>query len=217
MKAKYGPTPSTIDHVVASLIPDTDTQLTICSPDCKCGAHNSLANGPARGNEGVPTDDTPRLGVDLPHTPSNTSLTESEDILHPVCSKPSGIIVSVDEIDYEKVDTFGAFFSNNKGLHRVEDDTQAFLQQFVFPGGEDQVHRLKDLVMEYMDIFSDVLAESAANLTPFQFNVEESLWETPGNRTPCRPQSVKNNIEIEKAIKTMLALPNPSSHPEKAR
>ena len=37
MKAKYGPTPSTIDHVVASsTIDHVDTQPTICSPDCKC-------------------------------------------------------------------------------------------------------------------------------------------------------------------------------------
>ena len=146
MKAEYGPTPSTIDHVVASLVPDTDTQPTTCSPDCKCAAHNGLANRPARGNEGhqllgnvvaalaVRTDDTPRPGVDPPHAPSHAPLTESEDILQPVCVKPSGIIVSVDEIDNEKVDTFGAFFSNNKDLHRVEDDTQAFLQQFVFAG-----------------------------------------------------------------------------------
>ena len=52
MKAKYGPTPSTIDHVVASLVPDTDTQPTICSPECKCAAYNGLANRPACGNEG---------------------------------------------------------------------------------------------------------------------------------------------------------------------
>ena len=32
MKAKYGPTPTTIDHVVASLVPDTDTQPTIYVP-----------------------------------------------------------------------------------------------------------------------------------------------------------------------------------------
>ena len=87
----------------------------------------------------------------------------------------------------------------------MEDDTKAFLEQIVFAGSETQVHRLKDLVIEYRDIFSDVLAERAADLTPFRFNVEEPLWETPGNRTPCRPQSVKNNIEIEKAIKTILA------------
>ena len=135
----------------------------------------------------VRTDDTPRPGVDPPHTPSHTPLTESEDILHPVCVKPNGIIVSVDAIDNEKVDTFGAFFSNNNGLHRVEDDTQAFLQQFVFAGSETQVHRLKDLVMEYRDIFSDVLAERAADLTPFRFNVDEPLWETSGNRAPCKP------------------------------
>ena len=103
MKAKYGPTLSTIDQVVASLVPYTDTQPTICSPDCKCAAHNGLANRPARGNEGrqlpgnvvaalaVRTDDTPRPGVDPPHIPSHTQLTESEDILHPVCVKPSGI------------------------------------------------------------------------------------------------------------------------------
>ena len=87
----------------------------------------------------------------------------------------------------------------------MKDDTQAFLEQFVFAGSENQVHRLQDLVMEYRDIFSDKLAERAADLTPFRFNVEEPLWETPGNRTPCRPQSVKNNIKIEKAITTMLA------------
>ena len=149
IKAKYGPAPSNIDHVVASLVPDTNTQPIICSPDCKCAAHNGLADRPARGNEGrqlpgnvvaalaVRTDETPRPGVDLPHTPSNTPLTESEDILHPICAKPSGIIVSIDEIDNEKVDTFGTFFSNNKDLHRVEDNNQAFLQQFVFRGSEN--------------------------------------------------------------------------------
>ena len=160
VKAKYGPPPATIDQVVASLVPDTDTQLTICLPDCKCATHNSLANRTARGNEGrqlpgnvvaalaVRTDETLRPGVVLPHTPSNTPLTESEDILYPVCVKPSGIIISVDEIDNEKVDTFGAFFSNNKDLHRVNDDAQAFLQQFLFDSSENQVHRLKEFVME---------------------------------------------------------------------
>ena len=59
--------------------------------------------------------------------------------------------------------------------------------------------------MEYRDILSDILAERAEDLTPFRFDVEEPLWETPGNRTPCRPQSVKNNVEIEKSITTMLA------------
>ena len=148
MKAKYGPPPATIDQVVASLVPDTNTLPTISSSDCKCAAHNGLANRTARGNEGcqlpgnevvalaVWTDETPRPGVDLPPTPSNTPLTESEDILHPVYVKPSGIIVSVDELNNEKVDTFGAFFSNNKKLHRVEDDAQAFLQQFVFDGSD---------------------------------------------------------------------------------
>ena len=34
MKAKYGPTPSTIDHVVASLVPVTGSQPTVCA------AHN---------------------------------------------------------------------------------------------------------------------------------------------------------------------------------
>ena len=205
MKAKYGPTPTTIDHVVASLIPDTDTQPTICSPDCKCVAHIGLAIRPARGNEGrqLSGNVVAALAVRTDETPH--PLTESEDNLHPVCAKPSGIIVAIDEINNEKVDTFGAFFSNNKDLHRVEDDTQAFLKQFVFAGSENQVHRLKDLVMEYRDIFSDVLAERATDLTLFRFNVEEPLWETPGNRTPCRPQSVKNNIEIEKAITMMLA------------
>ena len=51
MKAKYGPTPSTIDHVVASLVPDTDTQQTKCSPDRKCAVDNGLANCPVRGNK----------------------------------------------------------------------------------------------------------------------------------------------------------------------
>ena len=50
----------------------------------------------------VHTDDTPRPGVDPPHTPSHTPLTESEDILHPVSVKPSGIIVSVDELMMRK-------------------------------------------------------------------------------------------------------------------
>ena len=105
------------------------TRILWYPPDCKCAAHNGLANRPARGNEGrqlpgnvvaalaVRTDETPRPGVDLPHTPSNTPLTESKDILHPVCAKPSGIIVAIDEINNEKVDTFGAFFSNKRDNH----------------------------------------------------------------------------------------------------
>ena len=52
MKARCGPPPATIDQVFASLVPDTDTQPTTCSLDCKCAAHNGLANRTARGNEG---------------------------------------------------------------------------------------------------------------------------------------------------------------------
>ena len=102
-------------------------------------------------------------------------------------SKKRDKIVSVDEIDSQKVDAFGAYFSNNKDLHRVEDDAQAFLQQSVFAGTETQVHRLKDLVMEYRDIFSDILVERVADLTPLRFNVEEPLWDTPRNRTRVDP------------------------------
>ena len=94
------------------------TRILWYPPDCKCAAHNGLANRSGRGNEGrqlpgnVVAALAVRPGANPPHTPSNTPLTESEDILHPDCAKPSGIIVSVDEIDNEKVDTFGAFVAS---------------------------------------------------------------------------------------------------------
>ena len=53
---------------------------------------------------------------------------------------------------------------------------------------------------EFRDIFSDTLSDSAADIPPFELIVDDNKWASPKNRTPTRPQSTANQVDIVKQI-----------------
>ena len=50
------------------------------------------------------------------------------------------------------------------------------------------------------DVFSDTISDSAANIPPFELIVDDNKWASPKNRTPPRPQSTANQVDIVKQI-----------------
>ena len=119
-------------------------------------------------------------------------------LLDTAAEVPSGIILSVDEIDDDRTDTFRPF---------VSDETQAgatpegFLSNITFEGDEDLRRDCRALCLKYADIFSDTIAPLPAQLTPFEIEVDLTQWETAANLAPVRPQEY---FEIDKALEEIL-------------
>jgi transposase InsO family protein len=67
-------------------------------------------------------------------------------------------------------------------------------------GDEDLQNQIRMLCNEFRDIFSDTLPDSAADIPPFELIVDDTKWASPRNRTPPRPQSTANQVDIVKQI-----------------
>ena len=81
-------------------------------------------------------------------------------------------------------------------------------------GNEKFRTKIKDLVIEYRDIFSTTLGSEPAYLPPMELEVDKSIWEVPANRTAPRPQTGLKENEIQKQIEKML--PNNIVRPSEA-
>ena len=74
------------------------------------------------------------------------------------------------------------------------------LSQINISGDEDLQLKIRKLCYDFRDIFSDVLSAEPAKIPPFNLKVDDSLWSVPKNRTPPRPQSTANQVDIVKQI-----------------
>ena len=63
---------------------------------------------------------------------------------------------------------------------------------------------LEALCKEFEDIFSTVIREEPAHVTPMELNVDESKWYLPKNRLPPRAHSVKKREEVITQVNFML-------------
>ena len=72
-------------------------------------------------------------------------------------------------------------------------------------GDEDLQKRIRELCYHFRDIFSDVLPSQPANIPPFDLKVDDSKWSLPRNRTPPRPQSAANQVDIVKQLNELEA------------
>lgn len=145
--------------------------------------------------------DPHRHGIDLNRTTSLAPSREVGALLDTAAEVPSGIVLSVDEIDNDRTDTFRPFVSEQTQAGATPED---FLSKITFEGDEDLQRGCRALCLKYADIFSDNIAPLPAKLTPFEIKVDTAKWETDKNRGPVRPQSVKKEVEIDKALKEML-------------
>ena len=114
---------------------------------------------------------------------------------------PRGVILAMDYIDNDKVDTFGPYVDTPP---RPVLPSLAFLDEISFGGSPDLQAQLRTVCTEFADIFSDDLPDLPADLPPFKIEVNKLLWECPGNRTPVRPQSTLKMTHIQKHIDSML-------------
>ena len=117
---------------------------------------------------------------------------------------PSGIVVSSDEIDNEKSDTFSPFVSEQSQQNTPPIRPEDFLKYITFEGTESQIRDYKRLCLKYAHIFTDKLAAMPAKLPPFVIKANKRLWMHPRNRTAVRLQSVRKEREIRRCIDEML-------------
>ena len=98
------------------------------------------------------TGDTPHLGGDsiptLSHT-SGDSVTSDYDV---EAVWPSGVALSIDEIDNDKTDTFAPFFRDKTCQNVPRNGPDDFLSQIHFEGDESLQKDLRTLCSEFADI-----------------------------------------------------------------
>ena len=116
---------------------------------------------------------------------------------------PSRILISVDEIDNEKTDTFFPFLSEKTTTDVQPPGPEDFLNDITFEGDEDLVMKLRALCLKYAGIFSNKLAAKPAKLPPFVIDADKKQWEVPKNRTPVRLQTSRKEREIKRCIDEM--------------
>ena len=182
-------------------IPDSDRVAT-CS-DVGCASHScaSRSESMRHGCNHVSNHGDERLRT---YTLAHLSELAENTVTVARVETPSGIVISSDEIDNEKTDTFSPFMPHLIESNALPNPLEAFIDKITIHGTESQVLAIKRLCLKYADIFSDTLAKRAARLPPFRINVDRKEWECPRNRTAVRLQSVRKEREIKRAIDEML-------------
>jgi hypothetical protein len=104
----------------------------INQPCCMCEVHQPSCSVPAAIDrcEGYP----PRPGLDPPRTTSPIPSREVGALLDTAAEEPSGIVLSVDEIDDDRTGTFRPFVSDKAEAGATP---EAFLSQITFEGDAD--------------------------------------------------------------------------------
>ena len=117
------------------------------------------------------TGDTPHLGGEkiptLTHTFGDSDTPDY--VTEPLW--PSGVALSVDEIDESKIDTFAPFLAEKPSQDDLPKGPEDFLNEITFEGDKSFQRKLRELCSEYSDIFSNQLAEKPASLKPFEINI----------------------------------------------
>jgi hypothetical protein len=84
---------------------------------------------------------------------------------------PSGVALSVDEIDNDKTDTFAPFLRDKTCRNVPPNGPDDFLSQIHFEGDESLLKDLRTLCSGFADNFSDKLAPQAAHLQLFEIKL----------------------------------------------
>ena len=202
---------------------------TICSADpCGCDIDAkaaALANGPYNGLSSILVksdhhsrkslinrvhfDDTPLIGkkeVATPSAPNDTPI-ETWGPVATILKQNEQLsevdFIGYDEIDSDKKDTFGPFREPDTNTEQMSDAD--FLSRIVIEGTPELQEGIKNVLLEFKDIYSDKLRAKSADIPPFDLDVDKSIWETYRNRGPVRVQTEAKQKEIQKQTQQMLA------------
>ena len=108
-----------------------------------------------------------------------------------------------DEIDYDKTDLFSHWLPDSKSDNPTIPEPSV-LDQIHISGSDFLQAQLKQLCLEFEDIFCNDLPSAPANIPPFKLDVDVPKWRVPKNRTPPRPQSQEKQAEIVKQLDTLV-------------
>ena len=149
--------------------------------------------------------DTPHLGEDPIPTLTHTSEEAVADdyVTQPLW--PSGVALSVDEINDDKTDTFAPFLRDKSKQSDSPKGPEDFLKEITFEGSASFQRKCRELCLELKEIFSDEIAEKPASLTPFRIDIPKEEWEAPENCECVRPQTAPKMVALEGNINEMLA------------
>ena len=103
------------------------------------------------------------------------------------------------------MDTFAPFLAEKPSQDDLPKGPEDFLNEITFEGDESFQKKLRELCSEYLDIFSDQLAEKPASLKPFEINIPLEFWEKDESRAPVRPQSSTKEAALKENLDEMLA------------
>ena len=97
---------------------------------------------------------------------------------------------------------------NSKRTHTSTEGVDETHEESPIPtdiqGDAEAVKLLRDLCMEYVDIFSRQLRAEPAKLPPMKIKVDEAAWQSKKTQAPARRQSTRYNEEIRKQVDNML-------------
>ena len=177
--------------------------MEVINPVTSCDEGLMIMGGvthPMSGRKG----ETPPEDVISSNIPSDPTILLA-NALDTCENHPSGVVISNDEIDNDKTDTFGPFLHDGSSDTPPVEGSEDFLLHISFEGDEDLQKKCKLLCLKYRHLFSNAIAAKPALLKPFKLRVNKKEWERSVNRGPLRPHSAKKEAEIKRAIDEMLA------------
>lgn len=92
-------------------------------------------------------------------------------------------------------------------LPQGDSTLESALSELPTMAGDSDFHlRIRDLCLEFRDIFSRTVTETPARVDSFTLNVDKEQWQTKAHTRGPRPQPPTRNAEISRQVKQMLDL-----------
>ena len=86
------------------------------------------------------------------------------------------------------------------------ENPKSLVDKIKISGPPELQRGLRELCLEYSDIFSEYVRSEPAHVPPMELTVDPTIWEVSRNRAPPRPQSKNKTEEIKKQVDKLLEL-----------
>jgi len=91
-------------------------------------------------------------------------------------------------------------------LNEASESPEELLSLITIQGKSWLQSKLKELCMEFIDVFATKVRREPAMVEPMKIKVDQSKWQLPCNRAPSRRHSEEKQMEIRKQIDALLKL-----------